>query len=167
MAKNRKSKRPHSKKSGAAGEGAAQPARRNFMRLARNAAIALPVLGGVGFFSVRSVQATICEADLTKVGKGLPTIVQIHDPSCQLCTTLQKQTRRALKEYDPDGHTFLVANIQTAEGGAFARQHGVPHVTLLLFDARGEMKQVVRGPIASHQLEPILAAHMERYGTRG
>lgn len=165
MAKNRKSKRSQTKKPKP--ETVAQPTRRNFMRLARNAAIALPVLGGVGFFSVRSVQATICEADLTKVGKGLPTIVQIHDPSCQLCTRLQKQTRRALKQYDADSHIFLVANIQTAEGGAFARQHGVPHVTLLLFDARGDMKQVVRGPIASHQLEPILAAHMDRYGVRG
>lgn len=64
------------------------------LRLLRNLAIAAPVVGVAGFFSIRSVQATICEADLTKVGNGLPTIVQIHDPNCQLCAVLQNQNRR-------------------------------------------------------------------------
>lgn len=138
--------------------------KRKTLRLLRNLAIATPVIGLAGFFSVRSVQATICEADLTKVGQGLPAIVQIHDPNCHLCAALQNQTRRALRSYDADSHQFLVANIATEDGGAFAAKHRVPHVTLVLFDKRGKMTQVVRGPIEQDALENIIAAHMKRYG---
>lgn len=138
--------------------------KRKTLRLLRNLAIAAPVVGVAGFFSVQSVQATICEADLTKVGKGVPSVVQIHDPSCQLCAALQNQSRRALKSFDKDSYRFLVANIRTEDGGAFAARYRVPHVTLLLFDKKGEMTQVVRGPIDQDALENILAVHMKRYG---
>jgi hypothetical protein len=138
--------------------------KRKTLRLLRNLAIATPIVGVAGFFSVKSVQATICEADLTKVGQGVPSIVQIHDPNCQLCTRLQKQTRRALRSFDGDSHHFLVANIKTEDGGAFAARYGVPHVTLLLFDKRGKMTQVVRGPINQDALENIITAHMKRHG---
>ena len=138
--------------------------KRDTLKLLRNLAIATPVVGVAGFFSVRSVQARICEADLTKIGKGKPAIVQIHDPGCQMCQTLQRQTRRALKAYDGGRYTFLVANINTADGGALAAQYGVPHVTLLLFDGNGAMTQIVRGPTDTDALENILAAHMKRHG---
>ena len=101
-------------------ETARSESRRKFLRLARNTAIALPVLVGATVFSVQSVQATICEADLTKIGKGKPSVVQVHDPNCSLCQQLQRQTRKALKSFDDEAVTFLVADINTAEGGAFA-----------------------------------------------
>ncbi|WGI21303.1 thioredoxin family protein [Amylibacter sp. IMCC11727] len=138
--------------------------KRKTLRLLRNLAIATPVVGVAGFFSVKSVQATICEADLTKVGKGVPSIVQIHDPNCQLCAALQNQSRRALKSFEKDSYRFLVANIRTDDGSAFAAKYRVPHVTLLLFDKKGGMTQVVRGPIDQDALENILSAHMKRYG---
>ena len=138
--------------------------RRRFLRLARNAAIALPVLVGGTVFSVRSVQATICEADLTKIGKGKPSVVQIHDPNCSLCRTLQSQTRKALKSFDDEAITFLVADINTVKGGAFAARYGVPHVTLLLFDPRGEMVQIVRGPSDTDSLRNILDAYLKAHG---
>lgn len=138
--------------------------RRNFLRLARNVAIALPVLVGATVFSVQSVQATICEADLSKIGKGKPSVVQVHDPNCSLCQQLQRQTRKALKSFDDDAVTFLVADINTAEGGAFAARFGVPHVTLLLFDGAGEMVQVVRGPSDTDSLRQIIGAHLEGHG---
>lgn len=138
--------------------------KRKTLRLLRNLAIATPVVGVAGFFSVQSVQATICEADMTKIGKGRAAVVQIHDPQCQLCAALQKQTRRAMKSFDEDSYRFLVANINTADGGAIAARYGVPHVTLLLFDKQGDMTQVVRGPINQDALENILAAHMKRHG---
>ena len=104
------------------------------------------------------------EHDLSQIGKGKPAIVQIHDPNCQLCRTLQKQTRRALRDYDDESFTFLVANVATAEGGALAAQYGVPHVTLLLFDGDGEMVQVVRGPTDTATLEAEIKAHMRAFG---
>ena len=86
--------------------------------------------------------------------------MQIHDPQCPLCLTLQRQTRSALAGYDDAGYTYLVANITTDSGYAFANQYGVSHVTLLLFDAAGKMVETVRGPIETAPLESILARHI-------
>lgn len=138
--------------------------RRDVLRLMRNGAIALPVLAGIGYFSLQSVQATIREGDLTNIGGGKLSVVQIHDPQCPLCTTLQRQTRDALKSYDDDKFTFLVANIKKPSGADFAAKYGVPHVTLLLFDRRGDLVQVVRGPIDSGRLDEIIAAYAKAHG---
>ncbi|MFT7060593.1 MAG: thioredoxin-like negative regulator of GroEL [Pseudorhodobacter sp.] len=136
--------------------------RRSFLR---NAAIALPVFAATGFFSVRYVQAKVNEADLTRIGQGTPTVVQIHDPQCVLCRTLQRQTRSALKAFEKDAVTFLVANIKTDDGRVLAAKYNVPHVTLLLFDAKGEMMQIVRGPSDTDSLRTILEAHVMKYGS--
>ncbi len=141
-----------------------QQSRRRFLRLIRNGAIALPVLAGAGYFSVQSVQATICEADLTKIEDGKLSVVQIHDPQCQLCQTLQRQTRKALKSFDDDEFTYLVANVKTPSGSNFAAKYGVPHVTILLFDRRGEMVQIVRGPSDTDSIRNILEAHVQAHG---
>ena len=42
------------------------------------------------------------EQDLSVIGNGTPSIVQIHDPSCQLCAQLQKETRKALRAFPAD-----------------------------------------------------------------
>ena len=110
------------------------------------------------------MQATICEADLTKIGKGRPAVVQVHDPNCSLCQQLQRQTRKALKSFDDDAVRFLVADINTARGSAFAARYGVPHVTLLLFDGAGEMVQIVRGPSDADSLRDIIGAHLAARG---
>ena len=167
MKKQRKKNNQKSQKQ--ASRSAAQPeaapqSRRDFLKWARNGAIALPVLGGIGYYSVQSVQATICEADLSKIGQGTPSIVQIHDPQCPLCQDLQRQTRRALKGFDDDELTYLVANVKTEQGSAFAAYHGVPHVTLLLFDGAGEMVQVIRGPNNADVLRDMFDAHLKEYG---
>jgi hypothetical protein len=144
----------------------AEPTRRDFMRLGRNIAIAVPFVGVAGYFGVQSVQATIREGDLTRVGLGSASVVQIHDPSCGLCATLQTQTRRAMKAYDDDRYEFLVADVKTGDGALFAATYGVPITTLLLFDGAGELTEVVRGPIPTGQLEDILAAHMKMHGRK-
>jgi hypothetical protein len=145
---------------------ATKSTRRDFLRLGRNAAIALPVVGIAGFFGVRSVQATIREGDLSRVGLGSASIVQIHDPSCGLCATLQKQTRRALKAFDEDRYEFLVADVKTGDGALFAATYNAPITTLLLFDGAGELVEVVRGPIPTGQLKDILEAHMKTHGRK-
>lgn len=134
--------------------------RRRFLRLVRNGAIALPFAAGIGFFTVQSTLASMCEADLSQIGQGKPTIVQIHDPQCSLCRTLQSQTRRALKDFDDNTFTYLVANIKTSEGRAFAAEYRVPHVTLLLFDARGKMVDIVRGPTELDRLRSVFQDHL-------
>ena len=134
--------------------------RRGALKWLRNGAIATPFVLGAGVFSVRSVQATICEADLTKIGKGIPSVVQVHDPSCALCTALQKQTRRALRPYDAAQVRYLVANINTQDGGALAGRYGVPHVTLLFFDAAGTHVDTLRGPTDASTIRAKMAKHL-------
>lgn len=134
--------------------------RRNALKWLRNGAIAAPFVAGAGIFSVRSVQATICEADLSKIGQGIPAVVQIHDPTCPMCNALQKQTRRALRPYGADQFRYLVANIQTLEGGAMAARYGVPHVTLLFFDGDGQMVDMFQGPTQMPALRAKITEHL-------
>ena len=129
------------------------------------AAGAAVLLAG-GYFGVSSLQASICEADLSKLQNGQPTIVQIHDPSCPVCNALQRETRKAIGNMTGNKPQFLVANIKTLEGSSFAADHGVPNITLLLFDAKGEMIQVLRGPQQRDELTPIFEDHMARYARR-
>ncbi|PON18762.1 hypothetical protein C2W62_06185 [Candidatus Entotheonella serta] len=69
--------------------------------------------------------------DLSVVGNGTPTIVQIHDPNCQLCQALRSNTEKALAKSDANIQ-FRIANIHTDKGRRLQREHNVPHVTLLV-----------------------------------
>ncbi|MCY6380769.1 thioredoxin domain-containing protein [Hoeflea prorocentri] len=126
--------------------------RRNFLRLARNGAIGVVAVGGVGVFFVQNVRSSMHEHDLSRITNGKPTVVQIHDPQCTMCLALQKQARRALNQFDDNEIDYVVANIRTNEGRALADQYGVPHVTLLLFDEKGEHKSTLRGQRQSREL---------------
>jgi len=97
-----------------------------------------------GTYLAMDFTSKLAEADLSKIGNGLPTIVQIHDPSCSLCNQLQKQTRIALRDFDVE-HQYLVANITTSDGLAFQGRMGQPHVTLILLDGDGNQLQVING----------------------
>ena len=129
--------------------------RRDFLRLVRNGGIGISVVAGAGFFGTRSVMATIAEHDLTRIGQGKPTVVQVHDPNCPTCRALQKQTRKALSEFGECDLVYLIASIKTTEGTDLANKYGVPHVTLLLFDAKGKHMQTLSGMHEHQQLEPF------------
>ena len=131
----------------------AQPSRRLVLRRGGLILGGLAVASAVGVFSVNAVQATVAEHDLTRIGTGTPTIVQIHDPQCSLCTQLQRETRKALKALPDDAVTYLIANIRNDEGAAFANRHGQPHVTLLLMDGEGQVRQVIKGVTDSAVLQ--------------
>ena len=111
------------------------------------------LLGGGGWLVVRDVQATIAEHDLSRIGNGIPTIVQIHDPQCSQCIQLQKNTRSALEGFPDNDLQFLVANIKDARGRRLATEHSVGHVTLILFDADGKRRDILRGPNTIQSLE--------------
>lgn len=126
--------------------------------LGGGAAASALVMGG-GFWGVSSFRTYAAEHDLTRVGKGNLAIVQIHDPQCPTCTALQKQARRALRKFDDCGLSYLVADINTPEGAAFARRFNAPNVTLLLFDGQGELLRRVHGMQQSAALAEVFAAH--------
>ena len=132
-----------------------QPDRRKVLRLLRNGTIGVALLASGGVYAVTSVRKTMAEFDLTRIGQGVPVIVQIHDPTCSLCQSLQKQTRKALRRFQDGQIEFLVANIKTSEGQDMAVRYGVGHVTLLFFDAKGHMFHIEEGVQSKDQLETI------------
>lgn len=158
MSKSKKKTQARKKKQAEAAAASAEPTRRDVMKLARNGAIGAVALGGVGWWALSGIRATAAEMDLTKVGNGQPTIVQIHDPQCALCTELQRETRKALKSFDDGQLQYLVASIRTEQGAAFAASHGLPHVTLVLMDGDGAVQDIVRGVHSEEELKPRFEA---------
>ena len=116
-------------------------------------------LGVGGTFFGLDLRRKLNEADLTQIGQGNPTIVQIHDPSCQLCNALQRQTRIALADCD-EGYTYLVANITTADGAAFQGRMGQPHVTLALLDGDGVPQHFINGVTPAETLKAAFRTHL-------
>lgn len=137
--------------------------RRDLMRRAGFGAVGLALVGGATYAGMGMYRDYIVEHDLTRIGKGKPAVVQVHDPSCPTCTALQTQTRRAMKQFGECDLIYLVADITQPEGQVFARRHNVPHVTLVLLDAQGGVTQVLSGMRQRAELEPILAAHFEAH----
>ncbi len=140
-----------------------QTNRRDVLRMARNGLIAAGVLGGGAAYAVSAVRTTAYEQDLSRIGQGLPVVVQIHDPSCSMCTALQRETRKALKGFDDGEIGYVVANIKTQEGLDFASRNGVSHVTLMLMDPKGGTVQVLNGPRERDELRDVFTGFVEAY----
>ena len=99
---------------------------------------------------IASDQQAKTEHDLSVVGNGKATMVQIHDPKCQLCQRLQRVVGNVKGEFS-DQVQFRTANIMTDKGKQFANRYNVPHVTLLFFDQRGKHVNTLRG-VSSKQV---------------
>lgn len=138
----------------------AEPDRRTALLRLRTWGLGAAALGAVGYVSVGAVQATMAEADLSRIGAGVPAVVQIHEPNCPMCRRLQKETRAALKGFDDGAFVYLVANINTGGGAALAAKHRVGHVTLLLFDAEGQMRRSLHGEAPRADLRVAFAEHL-------
>lgn len=138
------------------------PTRREFFTKIRNGTIAAAAVGVAGWYLVDEVRATIQEGDLSRIGNGTPSIVQIHDPQCPKCVALQKETRDALSNFEDGKLQFLVANIRTVEGKMLATSHGVGHVTLLLFDGQGRKLNTLVGPNTSRYLTEMFRGHLSK-----
>jgi len=82
--------------------------------------------------------------DLSVIGKGKPTVVQIHDPGCQLAQRPRKNADVAIARLDGE-LLYRIADIETPAGFALQRRHEMPQVTLLLFDDEGQLCNVLRG----------------------
>jgi len=121
------------------------PSRRGFLKKYRAGAIAIAVLGTGSWVVGSEVIASIEEGDLSKIGNGTPTIVQIHDPGCPTCRRLQSRVRAALNEFEDGKLQYLVANIRQSDGKQLAAKHNVGHVTLLLIDGSGKRTRVLQG----------------------
>lgn len=137
--------------------------RRNVLALVRNWGLFGAVAAGGGWYLVDEVMATIGEQDLSKIGNGTPTVVQIHDPQCSRCIALQREARKAMKAFGGDELQYLVANIRSEKGRALATANGVGHITLLLFDAAGKRRDILHGNSQSDYLETRFRKHVEQF----
>ncbi|MEM9046755.1 MAG: hypothetical protein AAGC81_18900 [Pseudomonadota bacterium] len=135
--------------------------RRRALNLAINAGLGLAAVGG-GWYVFSEVRAGIVEGDLSRIGQGVPMVVQIHDPQCQQCIALQRETRAALEGFSEDELQYVVANIRQPSGRKLASLHGVPHVTLLLFDANGTMREAIQGVSDRAYLSTAFQRHLAR-----
>ena len=134
--------------------------RRELLRLAVALLIVVPVIGGALAAFKHNYDVT---HDLSVIGKGIPTVVQIHDPGCRLCQQLRRNASAAADSMD--GHLlFRVADISTPIGRRLQQRYQVPHVTLLLFDGNGELRRVLEGVKSEALLKHTFSRHIERQG---
>jgi aryl-alcohol dehydrogenase-like predicted oxidoreductase len=125
---------------------------------------AVVAIGAGGTWLSNAVVVAAAEHDLSRIGTGVPTVVQVHDPQCPLCTQLQRETRKSLKQFDRGDMLYLIADINRPEGREFARVHNVGNVTLVLMDGAGNPTQIINGVHTRAQLDPILANHFAAHG---
>ena len=119
--------------------------RRNLLRNIAVCVIVGSLVSGGGWYVSRGVQAGIAEHDLSLLGNGVPTVVQIHDPQCPRCRALRRETREAISRFEDGTIQYLVANIRRPQGRRFAAKHRVGHITLLLFDGNGRRRGILAG----------------------
>ncbi len=146
-------------------EDTAPATRRDVMRRYAYRTAGLALLGVGGWYAVQDVQATAREHDLTRIGNGTPSVVQIHDPNCQVCAALQKEARAAMKDFEEGELQFLVANIKDARGRKLAADNNVPHITLLFFDGKGRRHEIMRGPQDRTVLAPAFRQFVNQTGS--
>jgi hypothetical protein len=138
--------------------------RRDILLMLRNGGIVAGIAGAGGALLVNSMMATAAEQDLTRIGNGKPAIVQVHDVDCSLCRNLQTEAKAAMSSFDGDRFEYVVANLKSPTGAAFARQHGVSHVTLMLFDRRGNLSNILTGTRGRAELEQHFRRHLRQNG---
>ena len=101
--------------------------------------------------------------DLSVIGKGVPTVVQIHDPKCSLCNQLRRNADTAIGHFG-DRLLYRIADITTPAGRRLQVRHDVPHVTLLLFDGEGQLRNVLTGVKSDELLRRSFEIHLDRWG---
>lgn len=138
-----------------------QKERRSFLTAVPYVVGGAVVIGGAGVWGVTSVRADLAEQDLSIIGSGVPTIVQVHDPTCPVCLRLQKETRAALEMMPDADIAYRVASITSDVGSAFASAHGSSHATLLLFDGSGTITRRIQGEQERNMLYAAFMAHAD------
>lgn len=146
---------------------AASASRRKFLKNVRDYGLIALAVSGIGWYLIDDAMTTQVENDMSRIGNGIPTVVQIHDTQCPICTALQQEVKQALSDIDGDKLQYVVVNIRTAEGRDYANQHQVAHVTLLLLDGNGKRRGTLVGPRKSADLEQAFRQHVKAHSRSG
>ena len=118
--------------------------RTNWRRFIERSLFATAILAMVGVAMAAYHNNKQIEYDLSVIGNGTPTVVQIHDPSCQLCRRLNSNLNSVKGDFKADIQ-FKTANLASDEGRRFAQRHKVEHVTLMFFSKRGKRVNTIQG----------------------
>ena len=159
MGKRKKSRRSN-RVTGRRKPNAPKPALKEGMKLLVAAVVTFSVLGAA--LAAFKHQYEI-EHDLSVIGKGIPAVVQVHNPNCQLCSQLRRNASAAIEGFD-GRLLFRVADITTRRGHRLQRRYDVEQVTLLLFDGRGELRNVLSGVRDEDSLQRAFTTHLNRWG---
>jgi thioredoxin-like negative regulator of GroEL len=94
--------------------------------------------------------------DLTQIGQGKNIVVQVHDHDLVNSAGLMDNLNKIRNEYKGIIE-FVVADLKTAEGQAFAQAHNVEAVTLVFFAPDGSVLGTVQGVPGLDPLRGALA----------
>ncbi|MCH2157344.1 MAG: thioredoxin family protein [Oleiphilaceae bacterium] len=89
--------------------------------------------------------------DLSVIGNGTATVVQVHDPNCPNCAQLKRNVDALQSEYDEDIQ-FKIANLANKKGKTFAGKYQAPKTTLLLFNKHGRLTNTLHGITSKEDL---------------
>ncbi len=92
--------------------------------------------------------------DLSLIGKGSNVAVLVHDQAMIGSEQLMRVVNDLRSQYEPQTN-FVVADVNTPTGRAFARAHGIQSGTLLLFGPRGDKLATLYGPQDEAKLRDI------------
>ncbi|WP_253482896.1 thioredoxin family protein [Natronocella acetinitrilica] len=120
-------------------------------RYTRRGFLTMLALAVPGMWIGMEWNARQAQADVSMLGSGRPVIVQIHDPGCPHCRRLRRNVESVYPEFQ-EAMEWRIMDINTGDGRGFARQHGVSHMTLLLFDGDGDMYEVLEGVRSEDEL---------------
>lgn len=133
----------------------------NFAHVLKKALVVFCFLGVIAVPVYAYMQNSKAEHDLSVVGNGLPTVVQVHDPGCRLCNQLKSNLGKVKGEFEGKIQ-FKTANILKQKGRDFAKKYKVPHVTLLFFDKKGERVNTIQGVTSSDVIKTNLQSLSNR-----
>ena len=123
----------------------------------------LIILFGVGGLGLAAFKKNYnISHDLSVIGQGIPSVVQIHDPQCKLCIQLRSNAKVAMARIADENLLFRVTDITTPEGRRLQRLHRVPNVTLLLFDRDGKLNRSLNGVKSDDVLHKAFLAQINR-----
>lgn len=128
------------------------------------ALVVLVLVGGFAFSEFKKDYDT--SHDLSVIGQGIPTVVQIHDTTCSLCLKLRSNASSAMAKIADESLLFRVADVSTPEGQRLMRKYDVSKVTLLLFDRDGKMNRSLNGVKDDDLLHQEFLAHINRRANR-
>ena len=129
--------------------------RRWMIRIAVALAVVLP-LGAVGFWQYEQRAAE--RRDLSVIGNGVPTLVQVYDRGCSECRSLRSKAQRATRTFG-DQVQFRLADRSTGDGALLASSEGVGHLTLLYYSSDGRLLHTQGDPESADRIREQLRAN--------